>query len=230
MKAACYMVTRGWYGKVVPSIKSMMANGNVDRIYVLIEDDKFPYDLPVIPINVSNQQFFRRDGPNCRETRFSWIVMMRAALHRLLPDLDTVLSIDADTIVLDDLSPLWELPIENYYFAAALEPLRSKGGVPRWYYQDEYHNAGVSLLNLKKLRDGKGDEIIEAINTRPWKFIEQDAMNTLCEGRILTMSSEYNLNDWTEAVHHARIIHYAAVHDWYNRPLVKAFERMEVTR
>ena len=224
MRAVCYMVTRGWYDKAVPSIKSMLINGNVDSIYVLTEDDVFPYDLPVIPINVSGQQFFRRDGPNYDGTRFSWMVLMRAALYQLFPDLDRILSIDADTIVLGDMSGLWDLPMDDYYFAGAREPWKSTGG--KWYVQDLYVNAGVSFHNLRKLRDGKGDEVVAALNNRKYTYLEQDALNIYCEGSILEIPSAYNANSWTEPCNKDEtiVVHYAAIANWWETDLVKDYK------
>jgi len=42
---------------MIPSMKSLLIHSNVDKIYFLIEDDTFPYELPpeVECINVSEQ-------------------------------------------------------------------------------------------------------------------------------------------------------------------------------
>ena len=51
---------RNLYPDMLPAIKSMLMNGKPDLIYLLIEDEKFPYWLPsnVKTINVSGQKFF----------------------------------------------------------------------------------------------------------------------------------------------------------------------------
>ena len=51
---------------MIPSMKSLLKYSNVDKIYFLIEDNQFPYELPseVECINVSNQKWFAPDGPN----------------------------------------------------------------------------------------------------------------------------------------------------------------------
>jgi lipopolysaccharide biosynthesis glycosyltransferase len=105
---------------MIPAIKSLLINSDVDKIYLLIEDDVFPFDLPsnVETINVSNQKYFRPNGPNMN-SHYTYLAMMRAALAKVFPDLDTILSLDVDTIVNQDISDVWNLPIENYYFAAS---------------------------------------------------------------------------------------------------------------
>ena len=160
MKAACYCGTRNLYGDMIPAIKSLLSNSDVDRVFLLIEDDTFPYTLPerVTCINVSEQTYFRRDGPNYRNG-WTYMVLMRAALHRIFPELDTILSLDVDTVVAKDISGLWDTDLSGYWLAAVREPHKSINRL--------YVNAGVMLLNLKRLREsGKGDELIDALNAR----------------------------------------------------------------
>lgn len=213
MKAACYCATRNLYDALLAPLKSLLANSGVERVYLLIEDDRFPYPLPscVQCINVSAQPYFRPDGPNYH-SGWTWMVLMRAALHRVFPDLDSILSLDVDTIVAQDISPLWDLPLEGHWLAAVREPQRSQKGL--------YINAGVMLLNLRQLRaDGKGDELIEALNTRPYDYNEQDCISELCRGGILEIPSVYNANAFTEPTATRAIVHYAATPWWRTEPL-----------
>jgi len=56
MKVAAYSGTRNVYYRMIPAVKSLLKNSDVDKVYLLIEDDIFPYDLPdkIVPINISN--------------------------------------------------------------------------------------------------------------------------------------------------------------------------------
>lgn len=226
MKAVVYMATRGWYEKVIPSIKSLLLKSDIDKIYLLIEDDTFPYDLPKIhPINVSKQTFIKPESPNLRGTRWGYIVMMRACLHHLIPE-DVVLSIDADTLIFDDISPIFDYPIKNYYVAGVKEPKKSSGGP--WEKQPLYINAGVLLMNLKKLREGKGDEIIKALNERYFEFIEQDCINELCQGKILELPPIYNSCPWTQATINPVIYHMAAYPAWFGDSIVQRYLRLKL--
>ena len=62
MKAAVYSGTRNLYADMVTAAKSLIANSSVEKIYFLIEDDVFPYELPrlIETMNVSGQRFFAR--------------------------------------------------------------------------------------------------------------------------------------------------------------------------
>lgn len=228
MKTAVYTGTRNIYQYMIPAIKSLLINSDVDKIYLLIEDDVFPFDLPdnVKTINVSNQKYFRLNGPNMN-SHYTYLAMMRAALAKIFPDLDTILSLDVDTIVNQDISDVWDLPIENYYFAASRQPRKSKGGI--WYVCDLYTNTGVALYNLKKLReDNKVDEVIHMLNSKKYQFLEQDCFNLCCQNNILIMSSDYNANDWVDPYQTQKIIHYAAIplEQWSKGNIVKKYKNI----
>lgn len=222
MKAAVYTATRNLYADMIPAIKSLLVNSDVDRIYVGIEDDEFPYELPSLCkiINLSKKDIFLKDGANAG-SRFTYMAMMRVALAKVLPkNLNRVLSLDVDTIVDRDISELWDLPIDDCYFAASHE----------WHKAQEgylYCNVGVSLFNLKKMRDGKTDELIHVLNKIKLEFVEQDALNMLCQGAIYDMPPEYNSEYYTEHVDEPKIIHHIGRNDLlHTYPDVQKYARM----
>lgn len=130
---------------------------------------------------------------------FSRLVWYRTLLPDLLPDLDRVLALDADTLVMQSLLPLWQHDLGDRLLAAVAHPItpehaprvRSLGIDP----VDSYFNAGVMLMNLKAMRDedlgGKaialgherGDELICA---------EQDALNMLVTKRWDKLHPRWN--------------------------------------
>ena len=46
MKIAAYTATRNLYADMIPAVNSLLQHSDVDKVYFLIEDDVFPYDLP----------------------------------------------------------------------------------------------------------------------------------------------------------------------------------------
>lgn len=221
-KAAAYTGTKNLYKLMVPAIKSLLTNSDVEKVYLLIEDDEFPYDIPnqVECINVSKQKFFKPDGPNMN-SKFTYMAMMRATYADMFPELHKILSLDVDTIVDKDISDIWNLDLEDdYYFAAVVEPDRTD------FYQDIlYTNIGVALYNLDKLRDGKAEEVIKALNDKEYKFLEQDAFNELCQGHILSIPSYYNATDYTAKTECPRIVHYAGMRKWGDIDLVRKYDK-----
>ena len=220
MKVAAYSGTRNLYPYMITSAKSLMLNSDVDKIYFLIEDNEIGgVSLPekIECINVSGQTFFRKDGANMR-SKFTYMALMRATYAKLFPQLDRILSLDVDTIVDGDVSDLWELPIDDCYYAASREPNRCHDGFL-------YTNIGVALYNLEKLRDGTVDRVINALNEKPYKFMEQDAFAEHCQGHIYDMPSEYNATAFTEPTDNPKIIHYAGIKNWFGQKEVKEYEK-----
>ena len=214
-KTAVYMATRrrDWYLKVQPSINSMLANSpGIDRIVILCEDDVFPYPLPdkVETINVANQTFFPKDGPNFR-SGWGYMVLLRAALAKIFPELDKVLCLDADTIVWRELSDLWDLDMENYYVAGVKEPEKTR------IYGRNYINCGVTFWNLELMREyGAADRFINQLNKVHYVYNEQDALSALFSDKILTLDGSYNMTPYTELPKEpVRIMHFAATPDWF---------------
>lgn len=215
-KILVYCMSRSYgYYRIIPSLNSLRANGGaIDEVHILAEDNDLGFPLPkeYTVHNMSGQTFFPPDGPNYY-TDFTYMSLMQAAMTKIFPQYDVILNIDADTIVLSDITGLWDLPIEDYYFAAVPEPwLTKKRGYP-------YYNTGVLLMNLAKLRaDGKDDEIIDALNTRKYYFVNQDAEIEFCAGHILEMPHEYNVSKPTGLAGATRIRHFASEgFSWYDK-------------
>ena len=208
MKSACYLATRNVYPWVVPSLTSLLANGGIDRVFILAEDADLGYDLPerveVKDITGWREQLLDPDGPNYH-CRWTWMVMMKAALSKVFPEETRMLSLDLDTIVREDVSGLWDLDLGDVYFAGAREPFWTKR------YGRDYVNAGVLFWNLEKMRDGTADRALAAMNRRKYTFVEQDCLNEICAGKIRVIDSAYNAGDWTEPAQSTiRIRHYMA--------------------
>lgn len=218
-KYAAYCMTRNIYHKIFPSLHSLLMHSDVDTVFLITEDDDIGYELPrnVRIINVSNQKYFTPDGVNFKNS-WTYMVLIRVALSKVLPDIDRVLTLDLDTIVDQNINELWDLPIDDYYCAAAYEPVKST-----WNHM--YINGGVVLWNLKKMRDGKCDEMIADLNKNFRPFPDQECISDLCKGKIYKLPSCYNASRVTEPTMYPKIHHFAAHRDWYNsQPLAQRYK------
>lgn len=226
MRAAIYCGTRNVYQDMIPSMKSLLIHSNVEKIYFLIEDDVFPYELPpeVECINVSNQKWF---GPDCinMKNRCSYMVLLRVVFCQLFPHLDQILTIDNDTIVRENISELWYMNMDDYYIAACVEPKKS---TPTFTYV----NMGVAMLNLKKWREDRLDErLIKDLHTYYFEETEQTAISIACQGHIRVLNSMYNKNSYTDLrIGKEKIVHYAAIRTWHEMPLVQKYREMPIVR
>lgn len=219
-KVAVYAGTRNVYHNMAVAAKSLLCHTQMDRVWFLIEDDEFPEELPAVikTKNMSGQQWFQ-EGPNTRK-RWSYMSLLRLALHEILPEEDRVLWLDIDTIVNADITDLFGTELDGCYVAAAEEPIRSKD--PFLYF-----NAGVMILDLKKLRDGMADLLIRYVNRVDMRFPDQDVINLLCQGRIKPISPYWNSNKWIVEVSDPGITHFAADRNYEKQPLWQQYDRME---
>ena len=219
-KVVVYAGTRNVYHNMAVAAKSLLCHTHIDRVWFLIEDDEFPEELPAVikTKNMSKQQWFP-DGPNTRK-RWSYMSLLRLALHEILPEEDRVLWLDIDTIVNADITDLFETELDGCYVAAAEEPIRSKD--PFLYY-----NAGVMVMDLKTLRDGMADLLIRYVNRVDMRFPDQDVINLLCQGRIKPISPYWNSNIWIVEVSDPGITHFAADRNYERHKLWQKYEQME---
>lgn len=169
---------------------------------------------------------------------------LRLALPGLLPEVDRILYMDADVLVRDSLSPLWETPMEGMTLAAV------KGAVnlsdkwewnsdrPYWHLLSEmkggYINAGVTLLHLAEVRKRRLDERWHELTGERFYYQDQDILNITCRGTIAWLSPKYNRlayledqdfdqfvtegiytrEEMREALQSPAIIHYAGDKPW----------------
>lgn len=224
-RIAVYCATRNMYREMVVAAKSLLFHKGADKIIFMTEDDVFPEKLPDVirNINISNQIYFRQDGPNY-QSMYSYMVLIRAAFSKIFPEYDTVLSMDVDTIVRGNIDGIWITDLSDAYLAAAQEINQTMETVTQPYY-----NMGVALMNLKKLReDGLDDILIDDVNREYYVLKEQDAINIRCAGHIVPLRPEYNACRYTYDHVPPEVVvrHYAYEHPWNERSDYKFYESM----
>lgn len=211
------------YDMMLASAKSLLAHTHVDKVFFLIDRDTFPSPLPPVfqCINVSNQSIFDRNGPNIMNW-YGVMTTLRAGLTRILPsDVDTVLWLDPDTVVCDDICDLWNVELDNKYFAA-VEEVRNHN-----HSLKPYFNAGVMLMNLRKFReDGMDKKVIDEINTVKYEHLEQDVLNYLCHMHIRRLPSCYSDSYVSAPCTHPFIQHFLAQAKPLFAKAVEPYERM----
>ena len=221
-----YCGTYNTYVNMIASAKSLLAHTHVDQIFFLTEDDTFPYQLPDIiqNINVSKQKIFPQGGPNY-DNVWSYMCMMRAAFPQMFKEYDRALSLDIDIIVNEDIGHLWDLPLDDYYYAGVPEPCRQKTSE-----DPVYCNFGVIMMNLDMLRkDGKDDEIIKSLNDSRWGCPEQDAFNRVCAHHIYALPPDYNFTPFSHITGEPEreiITHYAGIKYWKHFAPVRKYATM----
>lgn len=224
MKAAVYSGTKNLYGDMVTAAKSLIYNSSVDKVYFLIEDDKFPYELPPIieTMNVSGRGFFPSTGANFK-THFTYMSLLRVCYTKLFPDLDKVLQLDVDTVVVDNIDELWDVNLKNKWFAAVLEYLSTYKP-----YGPVYYNIGVAMFNLDQIRkDGIDERLIDFLNTTEVPYIDQDAWNRFGIGKDVAIPTRFNETIVTEFTESPAIVHFAGFSGWQTNKRVARREYLK---
>lgn len=228
MKAAVYSGTRNLYPDMVTAAKTLIKHSSVEKIYFLIEDDKFPEKLPdmIETINVSGQQYFPKRGVNFR-TSFSYMSLLRVCYTKILPEsIDKILQLDVDTIVTDDIDELWDVDLDGKWFAAVLEDKSTYKP-----FGPVYYNIGVAMFNLAQIREDFADDLmIYMLNTTKMPYIDQDVWNMHWYAKAVQIPGRFNESKVTQISDHPAIVHYAGVKNWQDNPEMDRVEYLTEAR
>lgn len=176
-----YCANRAIYHVLPTAVNSLMVNNpQVEKIYLMIEDDDIPFfkHSKITFVNLNNYGFLIRDGINITE-KFPYTAMVRCSFSRILKE-PKIIYLDVDTIVDGNLTELWNFNIGGKCIGAREE----YGG---------YFNSGVLLMNLNLIRALKMDERLKNILTKcKFQFPDQDAMNIIFKDSVAYIPSHFN--------------------------------------
>ena len=130
--------------------------------------------------------------------RFGPVVWLRFLLPELLVDVDRVIYLDADTLVLDDLTPLAELDLEGAPLAAVANVVPPEHGsrlAALGVAADGVFNSGVLVMDLARMRTedltAQVADVVSAFGDRiTWP--DQDALAILYAGRWRPLHPRFN--------------------------------------
>ena len=170
--------------KTKESITCYIFTMDVSRIkedYTCIEDEQIKFLDNVVKSKNKNNKVIKIDITDLYEKEFGKCKNETAyctpyTLLRLLADLvpnipDKLLYLDIDMMAGDDIYKLYNIDISEYEYAA----VREKYG--RWFIRPDYINAGMLLLNMKKIKEtGLLEKARNLIRTKKMLFADQDAI------------------------------------------------------
>jgi len=192
------------------AINSMLENCNKDTFYkisILTSDDFKATNRDTFLKLKNDYKNFRIDFLSMYDlfsdayynTRFPKSVYYRLKIPSIFSEEEKMLYLDADIIVTQDLSELYNIDLKDNYLGAVADGTRStKKGDP---YLKElgidvsgYVNSGVIIWNSKKCReDGIEEKFKEYIDSRKTiKYPDQDTINVVCYDKILSLPLKYN--------------------------------------
>lgn len=127
---------------------------------------------------------------------FSEAIYLRLCIPLVISEVKA-LYLDSDTIVLDDLSDLYNADLGDFALAAALDD-GFYGNELLDLHCDEYFNSGVLLINLDYWREfNVGERCLDFAKNNPEKinWPDQDALNYILKGLWFEIPISYNFQD-----------------------------------
>lgn len=127
----------------------------------------------------------------------------RLLIPEVILDYDQIIYADVDIIFRMDLSALYQLDISNFYIAATkdLGMNLNKEGIK--YITSvlgltvgSYLQAGLILLNSKKIRQDRLVSRFCDYATKKLKYQDQDILNLCCSGYIYFLPPKYNVTNY----------------------------------
>jgi lipopolysaccharide biosynthesis glycosyltransferase len=131
----------------------------------------------------------------------------RLVLPNILPsDVDRVLYLDADLLIVGDLSPLCAHPLDGAAMAAVREPsdpfFWSRNGLEHVFALDmdpwtPYFNAGVLVMDLPLFRELEvRRRCLEYVAVHRPVRMDQDALNAVLRNRIAELPAVWNVENY----------------------------------
>lgn len=129
-----------------------------------------------------------------RATHLSRAAYARLFLSELLPALDRVIYLDTDTLVLENLLPLWKMDLNGFLVAAVPDDFIDPSEIAATKSRlGEYFNSGVMVMNLAQWRADNLMPEIAAVMASPDLLCEdQSVMNMICANRVQFIDRKWN--------------------------------------
>jgi len=195
-----YITDNNYTMPTVVSITSLLENKNPDTNYKihiiginLSKENK--HSLSNIAQNVEYIDLEDKyEDLNISHPWASKTTLFKYDIADFFKNFDKILYLDSDTIVLDDLSEFYNTDINNVYagvikdcIAQAIFTHNEKLNIKN------YFNAGVMLLNIKKIRDNNLKKtLMENLNLSPDGCFEQDAFNLAFNDCVKYLHPKFN--------------------------------------
>lgn len=202
----CFIADNGYIKQTAVAITSIIANKKRETsydIYVLTSGVSDGNKKKLKELSTKNVNIFVIELKADKELgRFAikGIPATPSAIYKfniptILKSLDKVVYIDGDTLVMSDLSELYETNIEGVYAGVVKEA----GGLATSLYglcvskNVLYFNSGVMLMNLSLMRKDKIPERLIDYREHGYnELMDQDALNAIFKNHVLELPFRYN--------------------------------------
>lgn len=230
-----YAIDDNYSKYVYVSIKSLIENRNKEYAYDIniiyesisiknseilksLETDNVRIILTQMNENLS--MITDRKENRLREYTFTLTIFFRIFIPVMFPQYDKCIYIDADTIINEDISQLYNEKLENNYLGCVVDKSTIDNEKLASYFEevvgipkDKYINSGVLLMNSKKLREvDLANKFLDLYTKYQFDVVapDQDYLNALCYNNIKYLDEKYDAmpNPNNKKIKNPVIIHY----------------------
>ena len=230
---------------LISSVEAHLAEGVLLDLWI-VEDEVTPENIAKMEASVNNKVTTIHWQKLLDVIPLGWSlpidhssyplnIYMRLFIPYFIPkDVKTVLYLDADMIVLKDISLLLNEDIDKYTIGAVLDPRLKTfdnhwGGIKNYKQlgfkgNTPYFNTGLLLINARRWRDDETTEKILAVingNKKYANYPDQYGMNIVLHDQWLQLDARWN-NFVTEPFADPYIIHYVE-----RKPIYTTFKNGE---
>ena len=196
--------------QLMTTLYSIKQNSTIDKYSIYVIQDKKLQENDRIkqfcqklgmhyhPVIIKDDQFDQAPTTD----RYPKTIYYRLLAYKYLPkNIKKILYLDVDILVINDLKPLYNLDLKNYWYAAAshvsLDVTDNLNKLRLGNYETEsYYNSGIMLMDLEAIRKNvKAQDIFDYINKmgRTLFLPDQDILNGLYGQNIMMIPDEiYN--------------------------------------
>lgn len=219
-----YVCDKNYVFQCAVSLRSLLLNGRRDAFFhihvmtdgSLEDEDNNLFRRLKEEFNNCVIEEFSVQNSVMDELDYSGAVLNKMTMHRLLlpevlPDVDILLYLDCDTLIVGDITNVFNHSMDEFLVAG----VKDKALIEETNYSPEglknrkdYINAGVLLMNLKKIRkDGVQNAFLDCAK-KNYRHMDQDVINVVCQDKILFLDFIYNVFSFYNEKDKI-IIHYA---------------------
>lgn len=212
-----------WARHVLVQMYSLFKNNNRKINLYLVTDSigpGFSEDVKGIAaafgnsVKIIDLSAFLRKNMNSKknvDSRFTKYTLFRLAIPNII-DVDRILYLDADTLVVGDISEFYDMDLGADLIAGCRDTGIAETHVERYAEGNpNYINAGVILFDLKRIvEEGLHSNWISLCNSHHFPCHDQDIINKTLNGRVKLVSNNYNISASTSYdVDEPKIYHFA---------------------
>lgn len=252
-KHIAFCINDGYARYVSVVLKSLSVNNREDRFCIhILTDYLSDASIKTLQDQCGNNelQIHVVDDTKLKRLKDTWSVYTwyRILLPEILPDVDKVLYLDAETLITSSIAEFFELDMADKAVAGVIDvqafnpELKVRIGVDA---NGHYICAGVLMMNLDYWRTHDiADKIIKwaVVNDKKIEFPDQDAINAVCVDSKIVLPMKYGVLDahfhigWRyseemrrqalEALDHPVIVHYAGQAPWIYERMYHQFQHL----